>query len=176
MSTETGAVTTRSLLSPDWMLAGFEPSGNTFQFVQVDRRTYQKSSFLDHRIQPIPTRVVSVTASQVDEMLDAAEPNPAGCIFHTAFCASTLLAFCFDHPSCTLVLREPLVLAHLASRLRGLSGVQDSEFELLAKRVFAVLDRSYRGEQVVVKPSNFANALIPSWMNNSSNATQRKAV
>ncbi|MGH8035482.1 MAG: hypothetical protein ACREO9_09665, partial [Lysobacterales bacterium] len=106
------------LANPDWLLAGFDEQHELFQFAKVSRQTYFSSSFLDHRIVPMPEQVLTATGAEVDAVLRGRKHPPGAMIFHTAFCASTLLASCLDHPSRTLVLREPMVLTHLARRVR----------------------------------------------------------
>ncbi len=148
------------LASPDWLLAGFDDERGRFQFAQVSRQTYRDSSFLDHRIKPMPERLLSATGAEVDSILSQQSGAPAAYVFHTAFCASTLLAFCLDHPSRTLVLREPKVLVQLGGLYRDAASVDSEHMSRLGQRVLGLLNRSYAGEAAVVKPSNFANSLL----------------
>lgn len=143
---------------PDWLLAGVEPEHDRYAFARVSRATYRDSAFLDHRIRPVPTEVCSLSGAKVDRLLTAHPPRPAGWIFHTAFCCSTLLAHCLDHPGRTLVLREPAVLSRLAARLRpdGPGAGPD-----VRRRTLALMERGYGEAPVVIKPSNYANALLP---------------
>jgi len=148
------------LASPDWLLAGFDDARERFQFARVSRQTYCDSSFLDHRIKNMPERESSATGGEVDLLLALRSGRPAAYVFHTAFCASTLLAFCLDQPTRTLVLREPKVLVQLGGLRRDATSVDPAQLRRLLQRVFALLSRSYAGESVVVKPSNFANSLL----------------
>lgn len=143
------------LQSPDWLLAGVDAGGARFHFARVTRETYRRSAFLDHRIEPRPQEVASATAAEIDRLPHTGQP--AGYVLHTAFCCSTLLARCLDHPGRTLVLREPLVLSHLAGARRERQPWAGEA----ARRALRLLDRAYAGERVLVKPSNFANALAP---------------
>ena len=147
------------LASPDWMLAGFDPEHDVYQFARVSKATYRGSAFLDHRIRPLPDAVRSLPGKEVDVLLRCVAPQPAGWIFHTAFCASTLLATCLDDEGRTLVLREPAVLSRLAAfeRRTGAGGNSAAR-----RRVLALTERSYPAERVIVKPSNYANALLGS--------------
>lgn len=155
------------LVSPDWLLAGFDAAQGVYHFAAVDRETYSGSPFLDHRIRPVPTRLAQAEAGQVQQWFDdSAGSRPCTWILHTAFCASTLLASCLDVPGQSLALKEPLVLSRLAQdrrRLqRGPGGpVQDPGWTDHAERVMALSERSYGEERALVKPSNFANALAP---------------
>ncbi|MEJ8569499.1 hypothetical protein [Elongatibacter sediminis] len=143
---------------PEWLLAGIDPAHDAFQFAAVSRATYRDSAFLDHRIRPRPAEVRTVAGEAVDRALASAPPPPAGWIFHTAFCCSTLLAHCLDHPERTLVLREPAVLSRLAALCRESAAAVDTT---LLQRVICLSERPFAGERVVVKPSNYANALLP---------------
>jgi hypothetical protein len=58
------------------------------------------------------------------------------------------------------VLKEPLVLSHLAGRKRALDTADSAKWAALSKKVSGLLDRSFAEEAVIVKPSNFANAVI----------------
>jgi len=164
------------LSSPDWMLAGFDTRRGLFQFARVSRQTYAGSAFLDHRIQPRPAEVMTAGIDDVDVAIARLDARPAACIFHTAFCASTLLASCLDHPSNTLVLREPLILSRLADWYRKASPEDRNRPDSLQQRVFRLLDRRYAAEAVLVKPSNYANVLIPAYLDQSVSATARRCV
>jgi len=157
--------TKAELAGPDWLLAGFDEERELFQFARVSRGTYRDSAFLDHRIEPMPEQVITVTRTEVDAVLHELQPCPAGYIFHTAFCASTLLASCLDHPARTLVLREPMVLTHLARRVRDSGSGEMRGLHRLTTRVIRLLDRGYPPERVLIKPSNFANSLASGILN-----------
>jgi hypothetical protein len=162
------------LASPDWLLAGFDYARELFQFARVSRQTYRDSSFLDHRIKPMPQHVTTATGIEVDLTLAKLGAKlgsrPAGYVFHTAFCASTLLALCLDHPSRTLVLREPKVLARLGGLRRDTPSAGSVQMDRLKRRVFGLLDRNYAEEVVVIKPSNFANSLVQDVLDERSRA------
>lgn len=163
--------------SPDWLLAGFDIQHDRYHLARVNRETYHASAFLDHRINPLPTETISLSAAQVDIALGSKTTRPAGWIFHTGFCGSTLLANCLDHPGTTLVLREPLVLARLARNLRDTSDRGSPDMQGLMERVTGLCERSYPGETCIIKTSNFSNVLIPHLMLPvESGRPQRKAV
>ena len=123
-------------------------------FVQTGRADLSAEPFLDHRWR---------TPDKVDATLSLAQLPAAGdpwprinFIWHTSFCASTLLAACLDSPGRCLALKEPRALVLLAAMKR--SGRFDGG---LARAVFGLLGRRFdRDEQILIKPSNDANALI----------------
>lgn len=171
MSTST---TTPDLASPDWLLAGFDADRGLYHLAQVSRASYKQTSFLDHRIQPLPTLTRSVNEAQLVAILRQIKNPHSAWIFHTGFCCSTLLASCLDHPETTLVLREPMVLSRLAQLKRDQREKQPGQ-ELISN-VLAMCERSYPGEALLIKPSNFANALLPDLASNTGSGTKRKAV
>ena len=164
-------LTAVDLETPDWLLAGFDIESQCYHLAHVDRETYRRSAFLDHRIQPVPQQLGLAGAVEADRFLhqvEQGERRPVTIILHTAFCASTLLAGCLDLPGRTLVLKEPLVLSRLAQLKRSHASEADSamthaDWDRHCRRVLALCERAYGQERVVIKPSNFANALIPEW-------------
>lgn len=164
------------LSSPDWLLAGFDLQAGRYHLAQVSRQTYQASAFLDHRIRPLPTETISLDGHQVDEVLGHSKLSQMAWVFHTGFCCSTLLASCLDHPGHTLVLREPLVLSRLAHEKRKNLGGDKSALTLATHRVTGLCERSYAGESLLIKPSNFANCLIEDLFHAGPQQPQRKAI
>lgn len=76
---------------------------------------------------------------------------------HTGFCGSTLLATVLDQPARALVLSEPHLLAALAEQAKGFPSVQTVLWQALG-----LLHRPLTaGEQVVRKPTNWFNNLVP---------------
>jgi len=79
-------------------------------------------------------------------------------IFHTSFCASTLLARLIDRPGKVLALKEPFALLGLS----GLRRAGRADFAEWAEVCIALLSRPFGpGERTMVKPSNGANNLLP---------------
>ncbi|HET6566179.1 MAG TPA: hypothetical protein VFG52_12260 [Xanthomonadales bacterium] len=164
------------LRSPDWLLAGFDLDSGQYHFAQVSRQTYHDSTFLDHRIQPMPTAKTSLDAGQVDEVLKHSQVAQTAWIFHTGFCCSTLLATCLDHPATTLVLREPLVLSRLAHANRSHATQPVDALNANTQRVIGLCERSYPAESLLLKPSNFANRLMDELFPGSGHQVKRKAI
>jgi hypothetical protein len=136
-----------------WFLHDIDPGLDRASFVRTDRASLSAEPFLDHRWR-----------ADVDAMSPLAGLEAPGretprlnFIWHTSFCASTLLSACLDFPGRCLALKEPRVLVLLADmKRRGLLGPDRA----VAKTVFGLLARRFQDdEQVLVKPSNAANAL-----------------
>ena len=96
----------------------------------------------------------------LDAVLAAGEERPAGpdrMIFHVSFCGSTLLARMLELPGSAFVLKEPNALVDLAD-LKKAGGQIGPALEWLR----ASLRRRWQADEpVVVKPSNWANNLLP---------------
>ena len=89
---------------------------------------------------------------------------PTSYIFHLAFGGSTLISRLLDVPGHALALREPNCLAQLANH-RASDDWRDTQAPEFAKVINAVRNHLGRrwadAERVVVKPSNWANNLLP---------------
>lgn len=134
--------------SPDHYLQSFE--GDAAVFIPMDRSSYHRSIFLDHRIDPAANRSMRLPLAAL-----IAEDRPAartGWIFHVAHCGSTLLARALDRPSTNLVLREPLALRQMAI------SPDDKRLAMTA----AMLSKRYRDElPTIVKANVPVNFLLP---------------
>ena len=123
-------------------------------FVRTGRAADRSAPFLDDRWRAPDRADATVSLAQLPA---AGDPWPRiNFIWHTSFCASTLLATCLDTPGRCVALKEPRVLVLLAAMKR--SGRHDRG---LARAVFGLLGRRFDpDEQILIKPSNGANALI----------------
>jgi len=152
----------RILTCPDYLLSSMD--AQRCRFAVVDAQTYRQSAFLDHRIQPMPKRVVSMATEDVLELSASSHIRPAQLIIvHSSFCASTLLARMLDADD-VLILREPQVLGQLAN-LKRTDLPSSRRYQRLAKAGISQLCKRYQPEQkLVLKPSNYANNLLPDMM------------
>ena len=96
--------------SPDHYLHSFERGAAVF--VPMDRASYRRSIFLDHRMAAAAAGSHSIPVA--DLIGRAGRPAATGWIFHIAHCGSTLLARALGEMSDNLVLREPLALRQAA--------------------------------------------------------------
>jgi hypothetical protein len=125
------------------------------RFVRAGRDALSAEPFLDPKwdCAGLPRAEIAWTA------LPALRERPRlGFVWHTSFCCSTLIAGLLDQPGRCLALKEPRVLVDLADLKRRGELYRSPE---LSARILALLARRFApGEQVLVKPSNGANALI----------------
>ena len=134
--------------SPDHYLHSFE--GDSALFLPMDRAAYQRSIFLDGRIEPAASEQMLLPVPALTGA--ARKPAATGWIFHVAHCGSTLLARVLDHAGTNLVLREPLALRQL-----GLA----PDAKRLAL-VLAMLSKRYRADApTLVKANVPVNFLLP---------------
>lgn len=141
---------------PNWFAHRYVEADDAFRFRRLSRADHDRATFLTDEYLG-PGDVVTLARRDAVAALPAAAPLHF--IFHSAFCCSTLLARAFDLPGTAIGLKEPMLFNDLAGwQLRGatapaLAAVVDAALRLLA-RPFD------RGETVIIKPSNLANALI----------------
>jgi hypothetical protein len=136
------------LASPDHYLQSFEDDAAIF--MPMDRASYHRSIFLDHRISPAANRSMRLPLSAFAG--EPPRPESTGWIFHVAHCGSTLLARALDDPSLNLVLREPLALRQQAfARDPGRLALTT-----------ALLSKRYRADlPTIVKANVPVNFLLP---------------
>ncbi len=145
-----------------WFPEDFRAPRQTMSFVFADRAVLSGQPFLDHRwnTQSLPQRQATL-----DDIAKAVSPRGkpvTNFIWHTSFCCSTLLAKALDTPGRCLALSEPMILVSIADAKRAASLEQGWHLSGLAEAVFHLLARpECDGAAVLIKPSNFANILLP---------------
>lgn len=133
---------------------GIDESGN-IAFERTTSAQIRAASFLDGR-EPIGTPAGVAAPAALARRLSAVSPVPT--ILHVSFCGSTLLARLLDRPGRALVYREPAIQIALADRL--VAGLPIAPALAVAT---ALLGRPVDGDVAVVKPTNWANVLLPAW-------------
>ena len=143
-----------------WFPEDFQPARQLLSFTHASRETLASEPFLDQRW----THDGSHHQAPLDVVAAAIGPRRMAnlnFIWHTSFCCSTLVAHALDRPGHNLALSEPLVLVSMADAKRSASLEQGWQLSRLPETVFRLLGRpECEGAQVLVKPSNFANALV----------------
>lgn len=150
-----GAALARKLSDADWFLDNLDFEAGRASFVQTDRASLASEPFLDHRWAHEGAAGFQVPLSELLAIDHG--PAPLSFIWHTSYCASTLLASCLDAEGRCLALKEPRVLVLLAALKRTAGRIDPA----LARAVFSLLARRFRpDEQILIKPSNGANTLM----------------
>jgi hypothetical protein len=147
---------TPDLTDPRWFLDNLDLETGQARFVRADRQMLSAQPFLDPRWDRGQLPSAAIPGASLDAT--AGPDAPLHFIWHTSFCCSTVIAASLDRPGQCLALKEPRALVDLADLKRRQQtlkrpGLTRAVFELYARRFEA-------GEQVLIKPSNFANNLI----------------
>lgn len=145
-------------LDPDWLPHTYTADGAGLTFVHVPRDGRDQLMFLSEEHFRGEFAKATLPVADVERQAARVPAAPLHFIFHTAFCASTLLVRALDVPGLTVGLKEPDVLINLANRfVRGDDGANRRRLDL----VLGLLARPYGpSESVIVKPTNFANRLL----------------
>lgn len=140
---------------PEWVPHTFDAEGQRLTSFFVPRDQHALLPFLwnlENKFQEA-THLASELRARVQR--DGGTPH---FIFHTAFCCSTLLVRACAQARGAIGLNEPAILNNLAHRM-GADGGSANRARL--DLVLSLLGRSFDPDgSVVVKPTNFANALI----------------
>ena len=140
-----------------WLAHRYDGRSDVIQFRLVPREEHGGFPFLtdeyvgSHPLRLLPRHEAVTVAARAQA--------PLRLIFHSAFCASTLLCRAFDRAGLAMGLSEPAILNDIV----GIRRRREAE----PKRVAQLLDEAMRllarpwgpGESVVVKPSNILNPL-----------------
>lgn len=145
------------LADPHYLPHRIDPGAGLATFVPTDRARLTRPSFIDGRSDfatgaPVNFPLDAVVAAEAE-----APPGPDQMIFHVSFCGSTLLARMLELPGAAFVLKEPNALVDLADWKKAGGQIGPALAWLRGS-----LRRRWRpDEPVVVKPSNWANNLLP---------------
>lgn len=148
-------------VSPGWLLHEIDIGSDRIGFLPVSRHLLERANFLDGRAE------IAVGEPAMLAVAEALAPHPPvpgapdRFIFHVSFCGSTLLTRMLERPGRVFALREPHGLVGLADWKAG-QGKDDPRLRPLADLARACLRARWQAdEQVLVKPSNWANNLLP---------------
>lgn len=146
-----------------WFVEDFNLDSKSVSFVQTDRAALAGQPFLDYRWNRTRLLHQKIDVAALVQRFPSGQPRPVlNFIWHTSHCCSTLIANALNAPGRNLALREPFVLVPVADAKR-LGAFDDGRVSpRLPEIVFRLLARTPEGGgQVTVKPSNFANVLLP---------------
>lgn len=141
---------------PNWM--PHEYVGGGLRFVRVSRETARDATFLDPRYLGQAPHSAPAPVTQLPPYAIERASRPAGFIFHTAFCCSTLLARALDVPGVSMGLKEPFVLSTLAAQPASERASEAAKGAL--RMSVQMLSRPYNAdEKQIIKPNNLANVI-----------------
>lgn len=140
----------------EWVAHRYALADDTVHFRHVPRAIHGDFPFLiDDSIGARPAAVMP----RVEAVAGAGPAAPLHFIFHSAFCASTLLCRALDRPGIAMGLSEPVILNDLVG-IRRRREADARRIGELADHAMRLLERPWgAGEAVVVKPSNILNPL-----------------
>lgn len=147
------------LASPEWLAHRYDAAQDMFHFRAVTRARHASVPFLSDQhlgtADPLAIRRAEVEAALVD-----APPTSIHFLFHSAYCASTMLVRLFDQPGRAMALSEPQLLNDMTGWRRR--GATVPEHAAVMGTALHLLARPFPGETAtVVKPSNVFAALAP---------------
>lgn len=143
------------LHDPAWLPHALEPAG--VRLVRASPERLRAASFLDGR-EPFGDAEASVSFATFAAAAAAWPATPMPSVLHVSFCGSTLLSRLLDIPGWTIVYREPAIHIALADRVSAGLPLSD-----VLRQTTAAFARQVGEARPIVKPTSWANALIPSW-------------
>jgi len=140
----------------EWLPWRLDPVTRAVTFVRVPRAAHEQLTFLSS--QYLAEASLTETVTLPIAAIEAALGEAIGLhfIFHSAFCASTLLARAVTVPGTVRGLREPELMNTLCALARERRLSRD-DLRLALHLLARPLDD---GEAIVIKPGNVANLLI----------------
>jgi len=160
----------------NWHLCHLDIATYTARFAYVSREIINYVPFLDERFfSTYPGTFVEFDLRLFSNYsIHELNPHPVNYIFHTAFCASTLLTRCINIEGTNVCISEPDVLMQLANLKRNNpSFARSPDWFKTLNTVINLHARPFqKNETVVIKPTNAANNLITDLLalNNNSKA------
>lgn len=141
----------------EWLAHRYDPGHDAFHFRRVARTARQSVPFLTdlhlgEEGTPVVLRRAECRAATVGDT------RPLHFLFHSAYCASTMLIQALDRPGSATTLSEPVLLNDMVGWRRR--GADPRVHGRTMDDALAMLARGFEaGEAVVVKPSNIFNPL-----------------
>ena len=141
---------------PEWLAHRYDEQADAFQYRRVTRSRHAEVGFATDDYLGKEANPVIIGREEAAGLLG--EQAPIHFIFHSAYCASTMLVRALDVPGSAMGISEPVILNDMVGwRGRG------AEVQMQARvmdNVFGQLSRPWSaGEAVILKPSNVYNSL-----------------
>ena len=144
------------IVDPEWLAHRYDEQLDAFQYRHVTRGRHAEVGFAtDDYLGKEPNPVV-IRREEAVRLLG--EQAPIHFIFHSAFCASTMLVRALDAPGSAMGISEPVILNDMVG-WRG-RGAEVPKHARVMDDALGQLSRPWgNGEAVVIKPSNIFNGL-----------------
>ena len=141
----------------NWLAHRYDPGHDAFHFRRVDRAVRAGVPFLtDMHLGAEETPVV-LRRADCRPATEERRP-PLHFLFHSAYCASTMLAQALDQPGVATSLSEPVLLNDMVGWRRR--GASPRDHAAVMDDALALLGRGFTtDEAAIVKPSNIFNPL-----------------
>jgi len=155
----------QAIAAPEWFPDAIYADRGLIDFYRVTRQLLGQSSFLDQRMTSRAAGKEQAVFSfeELAALSDGVDMRRIGFIFHTSFCRSTLMAQALHVDGLSFSLKEPSFLLSLAESIRYTRSLREPEKARAALSALLKLATGLIGanERVIVKPTNFANNLLP---------------
>ena len=144
------------LANAEWLAHRYDPQHDAFHYRFVPRARHATVPFItDDCLGIEPSSVIIARGNAVQAVSSRA---PIHFIFHSAYCASTMLVRALDVPGSAMGLSEPVVLNDMIGWRRR--GAEPRHHAQVLVDAIDQLARPYApGESLVIKPSNIFNGL-----------------
>ncbi len=141
---------------PEWLAHRYDEQVDAFQYRHVTRARHSEVGFAtDDYLGKDPNPVV---IGREEAVALLGEQAPIQFIFHSAFCASTMLVRALDLSGSAMGISEPVILNDMVGWRRR--GAEVQKHARVMDNALGQLSRPWSaGEAVVVKPSNIYNGL-----------------
>lgn len=139
-----------------WLAHRYDPEHDAFHYRRVERARHAEVPFLTDEYLGVEERPVIVARGDASALAPPAAPLHF--IFHSAYCASTMLVRALDVPGSAMGLSEPVLINDMVGWRRR--GADPRQHGRVLDDALNQLARPFgRGEAVVIKPSNVFNGL-----------------
>ena len=141
---------------PEWLANRYDEQSDTFQYRHVTRSRHAEIGFATDDYLGKDSIPIAVRREEAARLLG--DQAPIHFIFHSAFCASTMLVRALDVPGSAMGISEPVILNDMVGwRSRG------ADVQMQARVMDNALGQLSRpwapGEAIIVKPSNVYNGM-----------------
>ena len=146
----------RTVADPEWLAHRYDERHDAFHYRHVTRARHAEVGFATDDYLGREDNPVTLPREEAARLVKG--EAPIHFIFHSAYCASTMLVRALDVPGSAMGISEPVILNDMTGwRKRG---AEVRRHAMVMNDVLGQLSRPWGdGEAVVVKPSNIFNSL-----------------